>query len=172
MIRTEPAISSPALLASDEPVRLVIFRVDEHRFALPLTAVERVVRAVAITALPKAPAVVLGVIDVQGQVLPVCDVRERFQLPRRPVRLTDHLAIVRTQRRVMALLVDLAEGVSERPADAIIGADKLDTGLAHLRGIVQLDDGLVLIHDLERFLSAEEAQALDEALQAEASHGG
>lgn len=172
MIRTEPALSPSAPHATDEPVRLVVFRVDEHRFALPLMAVERVIRAVAITPLPNAPAVVLGVIDVQGQVLPVCDVRERFRVPRRSIRLSDHIAVVRTQRRPLSLLVDVAEGVIERPADDIIGAREIDARLEHLRGIVQLEDGLVLVEDLERFLSTHEAQMLEEALRAEGAHGG
>ena len=51
--------------------QLVVFRLDERRYALPLAVVERVVRAVDVTPLPKAPPMVLGVIDVHGRVLPV-----------------------------------------------------------------------------------------------------
>jgi purine-binding chemotaxis protein CheW len=168
----ESAYSTPEPPAADEAALWVVARVDEHRFALPLAAVERIVRAVAITPLPKAPPVVLGVIDVQGRVLPVLDLRRRFQRPSRPLRLTDQLSIVRTERRTVALLIDAAEGVIERSAGDIVAARDLDAGLDHLRGIVRVEDGLVLIHDLERFLSADEARALDEALTAQARHGG
>lgn len=71
-----------------EHSQLVVFRLDAQRFALPLTAVERVVRAVAVTLLPDAPAIVLGAIDVHGRVLPVLNVRRRFNLPQREIGRT------------------------------------------------------------------------------------
>lgn len=157
--------------AARETTRWVVFRLDEHRCAVPLEAVQRIIRAVAVTPLPKAPAIVIGVIDLQGQVLPVCDIRRRFELPSRPIHLSDQFAIVRTPRRTVALLIDAAEGVIERPAGTVVRARDLDAGLDHLRGVIRLDDGLVLIQDLERFLSADEARTLDEALK-EGSHGG
>ena len=45
-------------------IRLVVFTLDEQRYALHLDAVERVVRAVEVTPLPKAPEIVLEVISV------------------------------------------------------------------------------------------------------------
>lgn len=62
---------------------LVVFRLDERRYALPLSVVERVIRAVEVTPLPKAPPIVLGAIDVQGRVVPVLNVRRRFLMPDR-----------------------------------------------------------------------------------------
>jgi purine-binding chemotaxis protein CheW len=50
--------------------RWVAFSVDTRRFALPLDAVERVVRAAEYTPLPLAPDVVLGALDVAGEILP------------------------------------------------------------------------------------------------------
>ena len=61
------------------PDQIVVFALDEPRYALPLSAVERVVRAVEITPLPKAPEIVLGVINMQGQVVPAVDIRKRFR---------------------------------------------------------------------------------------------
>ncbi len=57
--------------------RLVIFRLENQRYALHLTAVERVLRMVAVSSLPKAPAIVLGVINFYGRVIPVLDLQRR-----------------------------------------------------------------------------------------------
>jgi hypothetical protein len=54
---------------ADPLVRLVVFRLEEQRYGLPLAAVERVLPMVAVATLPKAPAVVLGVINVGGRVI-------------------------------------------------------------------------------------------------------
>jgi hypothetical protein len=74
---------------------ILVFSLDEPLYALPLSSVERVVPAVEITPLPKAPEFVLGVINVHGQVIPVMDIRQRLRLPTRPVGLEDRFILAR-----------------------------------------------------------------------------
>lgn len=145
-------------------IRLVVFRLDGQRYALPLAAVERIVRAVEVTPLPDAPPIVLGMIDVEGRVLPVLNIRRRFLLPEREVSAADQFLIAQTPRRTVALVVDEAERVIERPQSAVISSAQIVPGLEQFQGVLQLDDDLVLIHDLEKFLSLDEARALDEAM--------
>lgn len=145
-------------------IRLVVFGVDEQRYALPLTAVARVVRAVQVTPLPGAPASVLGVIDVAGDLLPVLNLRRRLRLPEREVAPADQFLLARTARRAVALAVDEAHGVIECGQSAVTAAARIAPGLEQIPGVVTLDDGLVLIHDLEKFLSPDEARVVDEAM--------
>jgi purine-binding chemotaxis protein CheW len=49
----------------------VIFTLDDQQYTLPLPNVERIIPAAYVTPLPKAPDIVTGVINVQGQVMPV-----------------------------------------------------------------------------------------------------
>ena len=70
---------------------LIIFTLDDQRYALPLHAAQRVVHMVAITPLPDAPDVILGVVNFHGQIIPVFNVRCRFRLPERTIALTDQL---------------------------------------------------------------------------------
>lgn len=144
--------------------QLVVFRLDALRYALPLTVVERVVRAVEVTPLPKAPAIVLGAINVHGRVLPVLNVRRRFLLPDRAIGPADWFLLAHTARQTMVLVVDESEGVVERPQAEIVPSLQIVPGLEPFPGVLRLDDGLVLIHDLERFLALDEARALDEAM--------
>ena len=145
-------------------LQLVVFGLGELRYALPLDVVERIVRAVEVTPLPGAPAFVLGVVDVEGCVLPVFNLRRRFLLPERAVSLDDQFLIARTAARKVALVIDEAQGVSEYASGEIPSSASILPGLDLIQGVVQLEDGLVLIHDLEMFLSLEEARALDEAM--------
>ncbi|TAK81897.1 MAG: purine-binding chemotaxis protein CheW [Betaproteobacteria bacterium] len=144
--------------------RVVVFTLDRQRYGLPLRAVERVVRMVDVTSLPRAPDVVLGVINVQGRVIPVVNLRRRFHLPERDTFLTGQLVIAHTARRPVALIVDAASGVLEYSADEAVGARDIVPGIEHVEGVVKLADGLVLIHDLDKFLSLEEETALDRAI--------
>jgi purine-binding chemotaxis protein CheW len=57
-------------------------------------------------------------------------------------------------------------------ATEIIRPAQIVPGLEQLKGVVRLDDGLVLIQNLEKFLSLDEARVLDEAMNQEAPHEG
>lgn len=150
----------------EEPNQLVVFALDDQRYALRLSVVDRVVPMVHVTPLPKAPDIVIGVVNVQGRVIPVIDMRRRFHLPEREAALTDRLVIAHTARRPVALAADAVAGVLEYPGHDIVAAEGVLPGVEHVEGIAKLKDGLILIHDLERFLSLEEEQSLDRALAA------
>ncbi len=151
-----------AVLSAAMP-QWVCFALEGQRYALPLQSVSRIVHAAEVTPLPLAPEGVAGALDVGGRILPVFNLRRRLHLPDRPMRLDDQFVIAHTPRRPVALVVDRALGLIEaQPVE--------DAALApnppHLRGVLSLPDGLVLIQDLEDFLSAEEDQALESALRA------
>ena len=148
----------------EEPDQLVVFALDDRRYALRLSAVDRVVRMVDITPLPKTPDVVLGVINVQGKIIPVIDMRRRFHLPERKAALTDRLVIAHTARRPVALAADAVSGVLEYPGQDIVAAEGVLPDVEYVEGIAKLRDGLILIHELDRFLSLEEEQSLDHTL--------
>ena len=148
-----------------EPDLLLVFILNDQRYALPLPAVDRVVRMVAITPLPKAPDIVLGVVNVQGQIIPVVNMRRRFRLPEREIALTDQLVIAHTTRRPVALVADAVQGVIACPAQSLIAAEQIIPRVEHVEGVVKLADSLVLIHDLGKFLSLEEEDSLAHALE-------
>lgn len=144
--------------------RIVVFALDEPRYALLLSAVERVVRAVEITPLPKAPEIVLGIINVQGRIIPVIDVRQRFRLPTREMKLDDRFIIARTSRRHVALVVDSVTGFRELTEREIVNTEQALPFADYVKGVAKLEDNLVLIHDLDQFLSLDEEKVIDAAL--------
>jgi purine-binding chemotaxis protein CheW len=153
-----------------EDIHLVVFRLDDQRYAVRLDVVERIVRAVAVTPLPHAPAIVLGLMDLAGRVLPVVNLRRRFGLPEREIGPADQFIIARTAARALALVVDAAHEVIAYPETAVIDAGRIVPGLEHVQGVIALEDGLVLIHALDQCLSLDEERDLANALQLEAAH--
>jgi purine-binding chemotaxis protein CheW len=142
----------------------LLFALDTPSYALPLSVVERVVRAVEVLPLPRAPQVVLGVVDVAGRIVPVVDIRALFRLPARELDIGDHFIIARTPLRVVALVVDRVIGIRELPAAPAGGAANPLPFAEFLRGAAQLEGGIVLIYDLDRLLSLDEESRLDAAL--------
>lgn len=146
------------------PLQLLVFTLQAQRHAVPLAGVVRVLAAAAVTPLPGAPDTVLGAIDVGGCIVPVYSLRRRFGLPERPLEPADQFLLVRTPQRVLVLVVDEVHGIatSDQPA---VDAATVVPGLQAAAGVVRLDDGLLLIHDLERLLSPSEQQVLAAALE-------
>lgn len=139
---------------------LVVFVLAERQFALGISVVERIVRAVEITPLPGAPAGVRGAINVEGRVIPVLDLRAHFGIPARELRATDHLVLVHTAHGSVALLVDSVAGVIPRNESEADETTPVGDGIA---GATTLAGGIVFIHDIDRFLSPEAEPAVDAA---------
>ncbi len=145
--------------------QLMVFTIEEQRYAVRLPVVERVVRAVEITSLPKAPEIVLGVINAQGRIIPVVNMRRRFRLPEREIDPSDHIVIARTARRTVALIVDTVSHVVPCTDAQVVASETILPGLEHVEGVLKLPEGMILIHDLDRFLSLEEEHVLEEAMK-------
>jgi purine-binding chemotaxis protein CheW len=143
---------------------LVVWTLDMQRYALPFSVVERVVRAVEITPLPDAPAVVSGIVNVQGRVIPVVNVRQRLHLPAREMALTDLLVLAHSAKREVAFFADAVSGLADYPEDDIVLSDVIVPGMGCIAGVMKLADGMILIQDLDRLLSLDEENSLDKAL--------
>jgi purine-binding chemotaxis protein CheW len=152
-----------------DSVQLLVFVLHGQRHAVSLAQVERVVSAAQVTPVPRAPAIVRGVIDLQGRIVPVLDVQRQTDCAIPALQLSDQFVIIRTRLRTVALLVGETHGVVERDATAV---SRLGPALScpdRGDGMVRLDDGLAVIDDVETFLSAHESRLLDEAMAAVSS---
>lgn len=143
------------------PSQIVVFTLDEQRYGIPLEVVERVVRMVEITPLPAAPEFIHGVINVQGKILPVLDLRRRFALPERMIELGDQLIIVQNSTCSFALMTDTACEVRECTEQMETEASEIIPGLQFLSGVVKLSDGLILLQDPEMLFSPGKAEAIE-----------
>lgn len=147
-----------------DDVTLLVFTLGDARFGLGIPFVREVVRAVAIAPLPKGPAIAEGVINYRGTIVPVLDVRQRFHLSPAPLHPDQHFIVAQAGPRLVALRVDRATELLGVNPSAIAPATAVLPGVEHTAGVARLPDGLLVIHDLERFLALDEATQLDEAL--------
>ena len=152
-------------LEQAEQKQILIFALDEPRYALYLSAVERVVHAVETTALPTAPKFVVGVINMQGQVIPVLDIRSCFGIPAREINQDDQFILARTSKRLVALVVDSVIGIHELSAQELVTARQILPGTAYIDSLAKIKGDLVLLCDLEQFLSFEDEKKLMVALK-------
>lgn len=156
-------LANPMALPMLQDRSFLVFGLD-GQYALRLAAVERVVGAVEMRPLPKSPDIVMGVINAGGSILPVVNVRRRFRLPEHDVRPDDRLILASTARRRLALLVDSVIGVVEKAPEEVTAAKAIVPGMEYIAGVTKLNEDILLIHDLDSFLSLDEEHVLSVAL--------
>jgi purine-binding chemotaxis protein CheW len=145
---------------------LLVFDVEGRTYGLPANEIVELVRAVAVAPLPDGPRAVSGVINLRGRVVPVFDVRVRFGTNSPPIELSDHFIVARARARVVAIRADRVVKLSTIDSDDIVHAERIVSGTSYIAGIAAVDGGIVVIHDLDAFLSETEEATLDRALGA------
>lgn len=126
---------------------------------MDVAAVERIVRAVEVTRLSDAPDFVLGLINVAGEIMPVIDMRRRLGLAVREMELSDRFVLTQAAGKSLALLVDKVEGVVALAAQSISRGDKAAAWAA--TAAVGVEGSIVLIHDIDAFVSTEALSRLE-----------
>ena len=122
---------------------------------------------VEITNVPASPGSIKGVINVQGKILPVLDLRRRFGLPERPVELSDQLIIINCATRSFAVMTDAACEVRECTEQMQTEASEIIPDVPYLAGVAKFPDGLILLQNPEILLSTADATAISELMRRE-----
>ncbi len=139
----------------------LVFILSKKQFALPLEAVQRVVYAVEVTLLPQAPEIVCGLVNYKGLILPVLNIARRFRLQEKPIDPEQSFIIVYTPTHSFALVADTVSGVIQPAPENVVAPDKIVAGVQFLSGVMKLDNGMMLIPDLEKLLTHEEELTLN-----------
>jgi len=143
---------APKMQTQTSPVKMqyLIFLLDGHPYALPLTDVEHILRAVEITPVPGAAPSLLGLINLQGEIIPVLNLRHRLNLPAREVELTDRLIITRGGGQKIALLVDAVRDIIAPSPEDIIAVADTSTDADLIRGAIKHGDEILFLCDFAK----------------------
>jgi purine-binding chemotaxis protein CheW len=151
-------------MGGDKTQHVVVFDVGSAFYGIFLSDTVEILLIPEIIRLPKAPPIVEGVVNIRGRTAAVLDIRARFQLPVKEPELTDHLVVAKAGKRLVAFRVDRVIELTSIDAGDIENAKDIVPTAEYIAGIAKLQDDLVLIHDLQTFLSASESETLGEAL--------
>ena len=143
--------------------KLVTFRLGEDLFAADIYSVERVLRWQAPTTVPNVPEWIDGVIDYQGRVVPVINLRRRFELPSPEPGPETRILVFNAGGEWIGGVVDAVLDVSTLDPSKLSPPPALFRGLAaeYLLGIVRRDARLVIFLDVARLLSTGDRLVLE-----------
>ncbi|MBN1114978.1 MAG: purine-binding chemotaxis protein CheW [Oligoflexia bacterium] len=143
--------------------KVVTFVLGEEKFCIEILLVQEIVREVKVTRVPKAPAFVEGVINLRGKVIPVVDLRKRFEIPVGEKTKDSRVIILNINDSLVGFIVDSVdrvidikkEHVEETPGIAFTVESKF------IAGVAKVGEELILLMDIDRIFSSEEKAFLE-----------
>ncbi len=147
----------------EEILQLVTFHVGDEEFGVEILDVREINRMMEITRVPHAPDFVEGVINLRGQVIPVVDLRKRFGLGTIERDKNARIVVVELGDKVVGFLVDSVSEVLRVPRSVVEPPPPIVGGIdsEYIEAVVKLDDRLLILLDLQRLLTKNEAQELE-----------
>jgi purine-binding chemotaxis protein CheW len=168
MTRESVAMSSTAPKGPDR-TQLVTFRVGDDLFAADIFSVERVLRFQVPRPIPNVPAWLEGVIDYGGRVVPVIDLRARFELGAAATRDSARILVVVAGDDWIGAIVDGVDEVLTVRPDELTPPPALFKGLTkqYVRALVRAkteEEPVIVVLDVAQLLTARERIVLEQAV--------
>ncbi|NMB53292.1 MAG: purine-binding chemotaxis protein CheW [Leptolinea sp.] len=150
---------SEQTLSGDEE-HLVIFSLDREHYGVNIHAVESIIKLQAITEVPRSASFILGVTNLRGTVVPVLDLRKRFNMCACENTTNSRIIIVNAEGSKVGILVDEVAEVLKVARESIQPPPPMSTTIdsAFINGIARIGDRLVILLDLEKVLISSSRQ--------------
>lgn len=136
--------------------QLVCFNLGKEEFGIDIMKVQEIIKVPEITKVPRTPDFVEGVINLRGNVLPVVDLRTRFDLEETERNESNRIIVVNIKGKTTGIIVDFVSEVLRLPKNSIEPPPPIISGIQaqFLRGVGKLKDGkrLVILLNLDKIL--------------------
>jgi len=159
-------------MSHGDDIQVVVFRVGGQEFAFDIFHVQRILRYEAPAPLPKAPPFLEGVLPVQGAVVPVIDLRKRFELAAAEVGEETRTMVLECDGAPIGAVVDAVREVLRVGAPQVSPPPPIVRGLAaeYIQGVISLPGRTIILLQTARLLTSTERIALED-LGTEPIHG-
>lgn len=141
-----------------QEIQLACFKVGSELYALDIMRIKEIIRPQKLTPIPKAPSFIEGVINLRGAVIPVADLRKRFDQAISEENRKSRIVICSLAGKIIGLLVDEVTEVKRYGRNEIAPAPQFIKGpeADYFLGVARRDDDLIMLINLEKVLSTEE----------------
>lgn len=145
-------------------IELIVFNLADEEFGADIEQVREIIRIEPITPIPDSPDFIEGVTNVRGEIAVVVNLKARFLLPTEEEVEEKHIVITEQEKTLFGLKVDEVTEVLRIPETDIKPTPELVTRIEekYVKGVITLENRLIIMLDLNNVLSEEELARLTE----------
>ena len=143
--------------------QLVVFNIGNESYGVEIDSVESIIKMQDITKLPHAPVFIEGVTNLRGIVVPILDLRKRFNLASEEHTRDTRIIVVNLNESLVGMVVDSVTQVVRVAEDAIEPPPQMSVTInsAFIKGITKLDNLLIILLDLKKVLTNDEKDRIN-----------
>ncbi|WP_415578638.1 chemotaxis protein CheW [Hathewaya histolytica] len=143
-------------------IKVLIFKIDEEYYATDIMEVERILGHEDTTKLPDSPSFIEGVINYEGDILPIVNLCTKFNIKFNGAKKESKVIVVKSQNNKIGMLVDSVSEVRDVSLDDIKMPPNIVSGISnrYIRGLIKHEDEIIIFLDLNSILTEEEKEFL------------
>ncbi|KLO25040.1 MULTISPECIES: chemotaxis protein CheW [unclassified Marinitoga] len=147
-------------------LKAVSFEIDDEKFAIDINHVDTVIEYQKTTKVPEASDFIEGIVNFRDGVLPIINLRLKFNYPQFQDKYKAKVLVVKTGEKKFGLMVDEVKEVMNIKQEQIeetpsVGGTKAD----YISGIIKTEEDMIFLIDVEKILSTEEKIELDKVIK-------
>ena len=141
--------------AEIEPAQYLTFMLAQEQFAIGILGIKEIIEYQGVTEVPMMPPCVRGVINLRGAVVPIIDLRIKFNFAKAEYNEFTVVIILNVGARVVGVVVDGVSDVITLGTEQIKPAPSLgnNADTSHIIGFGTLDDRMRILMDVERLMA-------------------
>ncbi len=143
-------------------VQFILIRIGGSLYAIDIMRIVEIAKYTPVTKIPKSPDFLEGVIDLRGMIVPVVDMRKRFEIQAERVDEKTgekiRIVIVKVMDKTAGLVVDEVKEVLKVAPGKVLPAPKMAQGIEseYLQSVLSDRGRIILVLDLDRILTTTE----------------
>lgn len=151
----------------EKEIQVVGFRIGSETYGVRIGAVREIVRVPEITAIPSAPTLIEGVINLRGKIIPVMDLRKRFGQVYTNADKKNRILVVEIDNKLLGLIVNAASEVLKIPPADIEppGSVFAEGESGYVTGVGKLKNRLIILLDIAKLLHQPDLRGLEDAAE-------
>lgn len=146
---------------------LLTFTLGKEEYGIEILKVQEIRGYDAVTAIPNSPAFIKGVINLRGVIVPIVDLRIKFNLGTAEYNQFTVVIILSVADRVVGIVVDSVSDVLALTADQLRPPPELGTTMdtSYIIGLGALQDRMLILLNIEKLITSSDLGLLDQSVQ-------
>lgn len=146
--------------------KYLTFQLGDEEYGIEISNVTEIIGIQTITDLPDTPHFMKGVINLRGKVIPVIDVRLKFNLEAKAYADRTCIIVVNIRNMSVGLIVDTVSEVMDIPDKNVEDAPKVNNsaGGRYIKGLGKVEDKVKILLDTHKLLFGDEMDQISEAM--------